>query len=155
MQNTIEVEVPKDITEYQAKIAFNQTGRALVALLLMFVLVVIPYGLAVLFTNINPTVLNVLALLVATPIMGWGYIKKDGLHFEKFVKYRYQRIKKPRRRKFKTENAFDTVDTYKKVEFVEGEVYRYDIKKKKIRRETRKSIRRAKKDFARALKTRQ
>ena len=101
----IAVRIPEEIKKYKEKIMFGLTARQLIATVLtLFVCVPLYwFGKEIIPENI----LSWLIILISVPLVAIGYFKFNGMPMEKFfmVWFKFE-ILYPRRRKFKTENAF-------------------------------------------------
>lgn len=149
MKNRIEVEVPKEILDYQAKVMWGLSLRQFIGVLVMLVTVVPLFLIFIFVFETDGHLLNILIMLVAVPSLGWGFIKKDGLPFEKLLVTKWKshtKLKKRTWQNYEGRKIEVTGKQDKKIKDEEGEAYRYDISEKKIKKTALRSIRRAKKE---------
>lgn len=80
---SLEVKIPKEITEYEGKIIGGLTGRQLLASFLAI------SSMLVIYPNITKLLGNDLgqpiAMIIIVPIWLVGFVKKDGFPFEKYA----------------------------------------------------------------------
>jgi len=123
---SVEVRIPKEITEYQEKIMFGLSVRQLVCSLIAIVISVPSY--IFLMNKIGQELTGYIVIIEVVPLIAIGYLKPKGLKFEKvlimFLEHQFGKSK----RNYKT---------VVQVDLLEGG-YESDIKKKT----TQKSIRR-------------
>ena len=155
MKNRIEVEVPKEILDYEAKVMWGLSLRQFISVLVMLFTVVPIFLIFIFLLETDGHLLNILIMLVAVPSLGWGFIKKDGLPFEKLLATKWKSHTKPSKRTWQnTEIKIieQTGKKDKKIKDKEGESYRYEISEQKIKKTARRSIKRAKKERRKAGK---
>jgi len=99
------VPVPKDLSKVKTKVALNLTRRQLISFSLG--------GLVgfVIYSNTKKLVPSDIALLImmagVLPFFFLGVYEKDGLTFEKLIKYYYEsKIRNPEVRIYKNENSY-------------------------------------------------
>ena len=150
MTNTIEVEVPHEIMDYQSKVIFGLTLRQFVASLLVLFLVIPTYVVLNVIIDVNNQIANMVIMLMSAPILAYGFIQKDGFTFAEIVKIKraYQSCYKKRR--YQVEPLKQEKFKYQKTKKTElMNHFVKDIQSKKIenkqRKIARKSIRVAKK----------
>lgn len=102
------VPVPKDLSKVKTKVALNLTRRQLISFSLG--------GLVgfVIYTNTKKLVPSDIALLImmagVLPFFFLGVYEKDGLTFEKLIKYYYEsKIRNPEVRIYKNENSYEAL----------------------------------------------
>lgn len=121
----LEVDIPKEIFEYKQKFLFGLTVR-------QFISVVIALGICVplfIFGNsiFGEDLTGWLVILIAAPVFAFGFLKINGMPFEKFaVLYIRQKIE-PQKRKYEDLSAF----WYCREEIIEIEIA-HQIAKKRI-----------------------
>ena len=110
----IELEVPKDIRKYEAKLFGPFTTRQLICF-------VIACGIAFLSYNflkelMPQDILVVLIIVIDLPVLLCGWFKPYGMPFEKFAKVAFTTtFVSPAIRKYVTENAFSDKETQDKL----------------------------------------
>ena len=102
------VPVPKDLSKVKTKVALNLTRRQLISFSLG--------GLVgfFIYTNTKKLVPSDIALLImmagVLPFFFLGVYEKDGLTFEKLIKYYYEsKIRNPEVRIYKNENSYEAL----------------------------------------------
>ena len=79
----IEVRIPKEITDYEAKIFFGMSGRKLIsfgiAVAISFILFFALRGV------LSLQMLGRIAIIIDTPIVAVGFLHKNGLTMEKWI----------------------------------------------------------------------
>lgn len=102
------VPVPKDLSKVKTKVALNLTRRQLISFSLG--------GLVgfVIYSNTKKLVPSDIALLImmagVLPFFFLGVYEKDGLTFEKLIKYYYEsKIRNPEVRIYKNENSYEAL----------------------------------------------
>lgn len=101
----ISVDIPKDIREYKEKLAFGLTLRQMVATGVALVICVPLYFVG--RNYISEDLLSWIVIAVALPCVGIGFIKKNGMPFEKYAAaVLKQQLIFPQKTKFKTDNFF-------------------------------------------------
>lgn len=88
---SISVKVPKEITEYEEKIIFGLSVRKLICLSVAIVLSIGTYFVGVKGLGFTLDTVSYVMILEAIPLMAVGFLKKNGMHFEKYAAliYRY------------------------------------------------------------------
>lgn len=101
----IAVRIPEEIRKYKEKIVFGLTARQLISTLITLFICIPLYWFG---RNIIPDdILSWLIIAISMPLLAIGFLKYNGMPMEKFfiVWFKFE-ILFPRKRKFKTENAF-------------------------------------------------
>ncbi len=80
----ISVPIPKEITEYEEKIMFGMSLRKLVCFASAVVLSVVTYFLCTKLLGLTMDTASYIIIIEAMPLMALGFIKKDGMTFEKY-----------------------------------------------------------------------
>jgi len=166
MTNSIEVEVPHEIMDYQSKVMFGLTLRQFLASLLILVLVVPTYVVLITLVDINNQIANMIIMVMSAPILAYGFIQKDGFTFSQIVKTkrdyhnsykkRSYQIEPLKREKFKYQKSKEkelknhTIQTQKRQSRQNRQ--RKQNKQRKQRKLARKSIKSAKKEQRKAIK---
>lgn len=81
----ISVPIPKEITEYEEKIMFGLSLRKLVCFSSAVVLGVGTYFLCTKVLGLTMDTASYIIIAEAMPLMAFGFIKKDGMTFEKYA----------------------------------------------------------------------
>jgi len=152
LKNRIEVEVPKEILNYEAKVMWGLSLRQFIGVLVMLFTVVPIFLIFIFILETDGHLLNVLIMLVAVPSLGWGFIKKDGLPFERLLATKWKSHTKPSIRKWQNCKVKKIDVNDKKISNKEGEAYLYEICEKKIKKAARRSIKGAKRERRKASK---
>lgn len=101
----ITVRIPKEIREYKEKLAFGLTARQLIATVIALVICVPTYLYGSKF--MSEDVLSWIIILIALPCAGIGFIKKNGMPFEKYaLAVLKQNFICPQKTHFKSDNFF-------------------------------------------------
>jgi len=127
MKNSIEVEIPKEITDYQPKVMWGFTSRQLISVLWVGLIVIPLYMVAVLVFAIESHLLNVLVMILAIPPLAWGFVRKNGVSFELLVKIKYQALKNRYNRVFATEPIVKSSKKSQAKKYNEGAAYEFEI----------------------------
>lgn len=152
MKNRIEVEVPKEILNYEAKVMWGLSLRQFIGVLVMLFTAVPIFLIFIFILEKDGHILNVLIMLVAIPSLGWGFIKKDGLPFEKLLSTKFKSYIKPSKRRWQNYDVKEINTNAKKIKDKEGESYIYEVSEKKIKKAAQRSIRQAKCEERKAIK---
>lgn len=94
----IEIRIPKEVTDYKAKLFFGLTTRQCLSTGLALIINVPLYYFGKKY--ILEDVLGWLIVLIASPLMLFGFFKYNGMAFEKIAKYFVNYYLKPQKRKF-------------------------------------------------------
>ena len=122
---SVEVRIPKEITEYQEKILFGLSIRQLICTFLAIVISIPSYIL--LRNRLGTDITGYIVMLEVVPLLALGFLKPNGLKFEKvFIMFLKHKLGKSKR----------NYKTVVQVELLEGG-YERDIQKK----EKQKSVR--------------
>ena len=105
----IEIEIPKDISKYEAKLVSSFTTRQVGCLIAAGALT-IPTFLAL--KDVLPRDLaSLLILIIAVPFILVGWVKPYGMNFEQFVKTAFvSNVLSPKKRKYVTMNVYDYIE---------------------------------------------
>lgn len=82
---SINVSIPKEITEYEEKIIFGLSLRKLICTVSAVVLCVGSYFLLTRIAGLSMDVTGYIVILEAIPLMAVGFIKKDGMPADKYA----------------------------------------------------------------------
>lgn len=80
---SLEVRVPKEITEYKEKILFGLSIRQLFSFIIAMILGFISYY--VISKIFNKDIASYVVILTTMPIFAFGFFKKDGFTFERYI----------------------------------------------------------------------
>ncbi len=80
---SLEVRVPKEITEYKEKIIFGLSIRQLFSFIIAMVIGFLSYYISLKF--FGKEVASYVVILITMPIFAFGFFKKDGFPFEKYI----------------------------------------------------------------------
>ena len=80
---SLEVGVPKEITEYKEKILFGLSIRQLFSFIFAILIGFIAYYIS--FKLFGKDVASYVVILITMPIFAFGFFKKDGFPFEKYI----------------------------------------------------------------------
>lgn len=101
----ITVRIPKEIRQYKEKLAFGLTARQMIATIIA-VVVCVPtylYGRKIM----GDDAASWIVIAVALPCAGIGFVKKNGMPFEKYIwTVLKQQLIYPQKTNFKTDNFF-------------------------------------------------
>lgn len=105
----IEIEIPKDISKYEAKLVASFTTRQ-VACLVIAGAITVPTFLAL--GKVAPRdVCSIVVLLEAIPFVLLGWIKPYGMNFEQFIRTAFiSNVLAPKKRKYVTMNIYDYIE---------------------------------------------
>lgn len=99
------VNVPKDLTKVKTKVALNLTKRQLIGFTIAGV---IGFPIYILSRKNLPNDISMLIMIgVAFPIIFTTLYEKDGLYFEKYLKYIIEKKMQPSIRLYKTDCIYD------------------------------------------------
>jgi len=105
----IEIEVPKDITKYEAKLIASFTTRQ-VGCLAIAAVIAVPTFLA-LRDAVPRDVATLIILLLVLPFVLLGWVKPYGMNFEQFVRTAFiSNVLSPKKRKYVTMNVYDYLE---------------------------------------------
>lgn len=103
----ITVRIPKEIRAYKEKLAFGLTARQMIATVIAIVICVPTYLYGRKF--LSDDVVSWIIIAIALPCAGIGFVKKNGMPFEKYVwTIIKQQVLYPQKTNFKTDNFFRT-----------------------------------------------
>lgn len=95
----IEIKIPKEITEYKEKFLFGLTVRQFISVAAALAVCVPLYIFGKDYLGDDAT--SWLVILFAVPIFGFGFVKYNGMTFEKLIVVLYrQKWKEPQKRKY-------------------------------------------------------
>ncbi|MBO1301329.1 MULTISPECIES: PrgI family protein [unclassified Enterococcus] len=83
----IEVKVHKDVREYKERIVAGMSVRQLGFLSIAVLTNIVISIVFVRFFGYSMDVISWLMILVSMPIVAFGWLKKEGLPFERYLKY--------------------------------------------------------------------
>lgn len=106
---SIEVRIPKEITEYKEKILFGLSLRQLICFSAAIVTGVVTYY----FTNslFGPDIASYIVILLTIPIFAVGFFKKGSFTFEKYIALIIKHYIGTSKRKYKTEISDEIIGT--------------------------------------------
>lgn len=95
----IEIKIPKEITDYKEKFLFGLTVRQLVSAVAALAVCVPLYLFGKDF--LGEDLVGWLIILIAIPILAFGFFRYDGMAFEKFLAMLYrQKWVEPQKRRY-------------------------------------------------------
>ena len=104
----IEIEIPKDISKYEAKIIGPFTLRQAICTVPAIGIAVLAF--TTLIKYIPKDICIFITIILVAPLLLCGYIKVYGMPFEKFAKMVFISIVlAPTNRKYKTVNVYETI----------------------------------------------
>lgn len=99
------VNVPKDLTKVKTKIALNLTKRQLIGFTIAGL---IGFPVYLMVKKVLPNDLSMLIMIgVSFPIIFATFYEKDGIYFEKYLKYIIDKKRQTSIRIYKTECIYD------------------------------------------------
>lgn len=104
------VRVPKDLNDIKEKVVFGLTKRQLICFGIGLVV-----GLPMFFLTRNYLGLNggIYAMgITAAPAIFCGIYKKNGIYFERQVKFMIEFFKRPKKRYYRTTNVFRCIENH-------------------------------------------
>lgn len=102
----IERKIHKDVRKYKEKIVGGLTLRQLIAVVITAIVVIPLYQILKMYLGENIT--SYVIMIVALPILLTGFYDKDGLNFEKYIKYFIEfHFITPQKRKYVVENIME------------------------------------------------
>lgn len=109
----IEIKIPKEIRDFKSKVIFNLTARQVISVVIALVINVPLY----IFSKglFGEDIAGWLIIIISAPIFLIGFVKKDGMNYEKYflIMLRFNFLT-PRIRKYKTENIFTYLNERKR-----------------------------------------
>lgn len=131
----IQVNIPRDISEYENKIFLNLTKRKLLALGSGLVLAILET--VILSKFLKMSVIAYLIFLTVVPIAMIGFIKKDNLNMEDYLKKLYRGKFGVNKLTYKTsvnQDFFNMLNNTKRKRFVfkQDQMTQFDIKSGKL-----------------------
>lgn len=101
------VRIPKDTREYKERMWLGLTFRQLAFGTAAMLLVVPPYMLNRTYHFMNQDILSFVLVILAAPLGACGFIKINGMPFEKFLKNAFFKVlRSPNKRLFKVKNRW-------------------------------------------------
>lgn len=82
----IEVKVPKDIKEYKEKIIAGMSMKQLVSVSIAIVLNITLSVVLIKFMGLSMDIASWVMIICSIPIVSFGWFKKNGLSFDKYMK---------------------------------------------------------------------
>ncbi|HBP65248.1 MAG TPA: hypothetical protein DD730_13510 [Desulfosporosinus sp.] len=130
---SIEVRIPKEITEYKEKIIFGLSIRQLICFTVAITLGVGTYIFVTKWSNAD--VASYVVIVEVMPIFAIGFIKKNGFTFEKYAAMMFQHKCGRNRRWYATHLLIDEISTETGHSLPDkkrrGEKYVWNVYKKK------------------------
>ena len=157
----LEVKVPKEISEYREKIAFGLSIRQLVCFIIAFIVGIGTHTLTTRLMSFSNEVASYIVIFLTIPVMAAGFIKKNGLVFEKYVFLYIRHLFGRKKRPYKTCSQSDdetvkrgikNVKFYKDESDKEGEHARETVKVKDRKIREFETVKTRKKDVKRKRK---
>jgi len=108
---SIEVRIPKEITEYKEKIMFGMSGRQLICFVAAIVLGIGSYVLCTSVLGLTMDTAGYVIILLSLPLLAVGFIKKNGFTFEKYAYMIVRHTIGQQIRPYKTELLIDKIST--------------------------------------------
>ncbi len=127
---SLEVRVPKEITEYKEKILFGLSIRQLFSFIIALLVGFSAYYIS--FKFFGKDVASYVVILITMPIFAFGFFKKDGFPFEKYIFIILRQKLGNNKRIYKTDISI------RKIEGKEGEKSGFKKAGKRKRREGKK-----------------
>ena len=130
---SLEVRVPKEITEYKEKILFGLSIRQLFSFIFATLIGFLSYYLS--FKFFGKDVASYVVILITMPVFAFGFFKKDGFTFEKYI------VIILRQKLGNNKRIYKTGLSILKIEGKEGEIIgaKKTWKRKRRKRKTRKT----------------
>lgn len=101
------VTMPKDLGKVKTKIAFNLTKRQMICFSLAGI---VGYGFYMISNGINQDIRLYMMMGIILPFVVAGIYEKDGVSFEKYLKYRYEtEYKNPKIRIYSSKNLYEQI----------------------------------------------
>lgn len=113
---SVEVRIPKEITEYKEKVLFGLSIRQLVCFGAAIAISIGSYLLLTKVLGISMDVASYVIIIEALPLMAIGFIRKNGLTFEKYAALFFRHRFGQQTRPYKTELLIDQL----KIDAAEG-----------------------------------
>ena len=105
----IEIEIPKDIKDYEPKLIGPLTARQTVCAGAMLVITLVGYNVLKMFFDNSLKIVIPLVICLIPILIGW--YKPYGMRFEKYaISQFYTVILPPKKRLYKVENLYDQFD---------------------------------------------
>lgn len=100
----IEIRIPKEITEYKEKFLFGLTIRKFFSLAAALIICVPLFIFGKEF--IPEDIISWIVILIASPILAFGWFSYHGMNFETFMKHIIRFYTEPQKRPYKELNTF-------------------------------------------------
>lgn len=101
------VTMPKDLGKVKTKIAFNLTKRQMIC---FSIAGTVGYGFYMISNGINQDIRLYMMMGIILPFVVAGIYEKDGISFEKYLKYRYEtEYKNPKTRIYSSQNLYEQI----------------------------------------------
>ncbi len=100
----IEIRIPKEITEYKEKFLFGLTMRKFFSLAIALLICVPLFIFGKEF--IPEDIVSWIVILIASPILAFGWFSYHGMNFETFMKHIIRFYTEPQKRPYKELNVF-------------------------------------------------
>jgi hypothetical protein len=114
---SIQVSIPKEITEYQEKILFGLSLRQLLCLITAALLSLLNFFLFTKVFHLPRDLAEYLIIIQSIPLMALGFVKKNGFTFEKYAALFFHHHFHPQKLTYKTELNFSKIVLIKKKGF--------------------------------------
>ena len=137
----IEIRIPKEITEYKEKFLFGLTMRKFFSLAAALAICVPLFIFG--REYISEDILSWIIILIAVPIMAFGWFSYHGMYFETFAKCVFEFYTSPQKRPYKELNTFWScremlIDEQIAMQRAEAEEKRKEHSRKDVRNKRRK-----------------
>ena len=101
------VRIPKDTREYKERMWLGLTFRQLAFGIAAILIVAPPYMLNRTYHFMNQDILSLALVVLAAPLGACGFVKINGMPFERFLKNAFFKVlKSPNKRLFKVKNRW-------------------------------------------------
>jgi len=104
---SIEVRIPKEITEYQEKLLFGLSIRQLICFAIAIILGVATYYFGSMF--LGSDFASYLVIVEAIPVFAIGFVRKNGFTFEKYAALMFRHKFGTHKRYYKTKLEIDEI----------------------------------------------
>lgn len=107
----INVAIPKEITEYEEKIMFGLSLRKLVCFVIAVLLAIGTYFICTKVFELSMDLTSYIIIIEALPLMAIGFVKKDGMEFEKYFALLIRHKSGRKQYKYEPELLIDYLNT--------------------------------------------
>lgn len=154
---SIEIKIPKEITEYKEKIIFGLSIRQLISILIGVIVSIGTY--LMLYKKIGHEITGYIVILLCIPIFGIGFLKINNFTFEEYIKNIIRHYLGNRKVSYKTPKIDEPKEKKKrkikrkkkrKNEYSKKRKLKYNEKKKK--KNILKAIKKSEKEYKRQKK---